>query len=301
VTAAEIVIDNDVILDGQGNLTVDGDLEHRVFSVPEGVNVALQGITVARGRVVAISEGEEATGGGIFNGGVLLVVNSTIRDNSAEHEEGCDTGLPGACFSDAGGIRNTFNARLTLRNTTVSGNSADWVAGGIGNDGSAMLSLINSTVSGNTSGEVSSGGLENGPSATLTLTNSTVSGNSPAQIANSGTATVTNSLIDGECTVDPVTSSGYNIESPSDTCGFDQGTDQVDVTEGELNLGELADNGGPTMTHALGAGSVAIDAIPFDSCQVQEDQRGEPRPGGPILRSVDTMCDVGSVEVQPEL
>ena len=59
---------------------------------------------------------------------------------------------------------------------------------------------------------------------------------------------------------------------------------------------DLADNGGPTMTHKPGAGSVAIDAIPGDACDLTEDQRSQPRPetGG-------TMCDVGSVEVQPEL
>lgn len=46
-------------------------------------------------------------------------------------------------------------------------------------------------------------------------------------------------------------------------------------------------------TAALGTGSVAIDAIPGDACEVDADHRGEPRPemGG-------TMCDVGSVEVQ---
>jgi len=85
-------------------------------------------------------------------------------------------------------------------------------------------------------------------------------------------------------------SNGYNIESPGDTCSFDQGTDQADVTEGQLNLGELADNGGPIQTHALLPGSVAIDVIPADMCEVDEDQRGEPR---------GTMCDVGAFEVQP--
>jgi hypothetical protein len=39
-------------------------------------------------------------------------------------------------------------------------------------------------------------------------------------------------------------------------------------------------------------GCVAIDVIPADMCEVDEDQRGEPRPGG-------SMCDVGSFEVQP--
>ena len=49
------------------------------------------------------------------------------------------------------------------------------------------------------------------------------------------------------------------------------------------------------MTHklgdgGLGEGSVAIDAIPGDACDVTEDQRGFPR---------DSMCDVGAFEVQP--
>ena len=71
-----------------------------------------------------------------------------------------------------------------------------------------------------------------------------------------------------------------------------QDTDLFDVTEGQLNLGPLQDNGGPTMTHALLPGSVAIDVIPADMCEVDEDQRGEPRPGG-------VTCDVGAFEVQP--
>ncbi|MGB5812093.1 MAG: choice-of-anchor Q domain-containing protein [Polyangiales bacterium] len=59
-----------------------------------------------------------------------------------------------------------------------------------------------------------------------------------------------------------------------------------------LALGALTHNGGPTLTHGLLPGSVAIDAIPGLMCAVAEDQRGEPRPAG-------GMCDVGAVEVQP--
>ncbi|MGB3051149.1 MAG: choice-of-anchor Q domain-containing protein [Polyangiales bacterium] len=77
-----------------------------------------------------------------------------------------------------------------------------------------------------------------------------------------------------------------------DTCGFDQTGDQSGVTTEQLNLGPLADNGGPTMTHALLPGSVAIDQIPVEDCldadgaPLTTDQRGLPRPGS-------TMCDVG--------
>jgi hypothetical protein len=101
--------------------------------------------------------------------------------------------------------------------------------------------------------------------------------------------------MDGDCVTEEegaITSNGYNIESPGDTCGFDpDGADQVDVSADDLKLGELADNGGPTMTHALGAGSVAIDVIPAEMCEVDTDQRGVTRPQG-------AMCDVGAFELE---
>jgi hypothetical protein len=141
----------------------------------------------------------------------------------------------------------------------------------------------------------------------LTITNSTVSGNTAAAGASivnyfddmiSAELTIANSVVDGDCEgipqgVSNITSLGYNIESPGDTCGFDQAGDLVNITKVQLDFGELAANGGPTMTHALGAESVAIDHIPAVDCGVTTDQRGEPRPVG-------DGCDVGSFERQPE-
>jgi hypothetical protein len=46
VTEATIEIDNDVILDGEGNLTVDGNDDHGVFSVEMGVNAGLIGLSI---------------------------------------------------------------------------------------------------------------------------------------------------------------------------------------------------------------------------------------------------------------
>ncbi|MEE9355578.1 MAG: right-handed parallel beta-helix repeat-containing protein [Methylococcaceae bacterium] len=56
----------------------------------------------------------------------------------------------------------------------------------------------------------------------------------------------------------------------------------------------LADNGGATPTHALIAGSPAIDTVPATSCSTSQDQRGQPRPvdGG----SGTAKCDSGSFE-----
>jgi hypothetical protein len=67
-----------------------------------------------------------------------------------------------------------------------------------------------------------------------------------------GTLTWTNTLIDGDCSIasTAVASNGHNIESPGNTCGFDHGTDLVNITEGQLDLGPLQDNGGLTTRSA---------------------------------------------------
>jgi hypothetical protein len=57
-------------------------------------------------------------------------------------------------------------------------------------------------------------------------------------------------------------------------------------------LGALAVNGGPTRTHALLAGSPAIDAAGGDPCPTDRDQRNTERPQGGA-------CDVGAFERVP--
>jgi hypothetical protein len=302
-----------VVVDGEGKLTLDGQGEGRVFDVLIGgvAEVELRGLTVTGGGISNSGQGvlkltNVTVSGtvdreGIFNNGTMTLTDSTVSGN----KNVCGV------VPFGGGITNQVgapgSAKLTLINTTVSGNVAD-VGGGIWND-AGTVTLVNSTVSGNTANK--GGGIwpEWG---SLVLVNSTVSGNNAIEggaiLFFEGTITVTNSLIDGDCAGPPpaeqvveVVSNGNNIESPLDTCGFDQATDQVNISAEALNLGELADNGGPTMTHKPGDGgfgddSVAIDWIPADSCEVDKDQRGEPRRVG-----VESKCDVGSVEVQPEL
>jgi hypothetical protein len=336
VSEAIIVIDNDVILDGEGKLTVDGgDTLARVLSLPYLVTVELHGCTITggedgiynQGTLTLVDSTVSGNSSGIRSGGTLVLMNSMVSENSATgiHNQGTMTLISSTVSGNgrgidnqntatlmestvsgnsSAGIENSFNAAsLTLIDSTVSGNEV-----GIYNPDSVMLALTNSTVSGN-----SGLGIHNLGTATLqqstlsgnytgvlnggttTLSQSTVSGNSYAGIDNSGTLTLTNTLVDDDC-LGTTVSNGYNIESPGDTCGFANHS----VTAQNLALGELADNGGPTMTHALLPGSVAIDVIPEAQCLDAEgaplttDQRGEPRPetGG-------TLCDVGAFEVQP--
>jgi hypothetical protein len=74
------------------------------------------------------------------------------------------------------------------------------------------------------------------------------------------------------------------------SCGLDHSGDPL--------LGPLADNGGPTWTHALLPDSPAIDAVPVISCTLPTDQRGAPRPI--VQTSSDTPCDIGAFELQTE-
>jgi predicted outer membrane repeat protein len=170
------------------------------------------------------------------------------------------------------------------------------------NPAGAAADLLNTTVSGNTAD--TGGGIYTG--GELTLTSSTMAGNAApdaSAIYDPGTSDATprsikNTLIEGDCAGSPFDSGGYNVESPGDTCGFEQATDQP--AQAQLNLGPLQDNCGPTRTHALLEGSVAIDQIPEVDCVdragelLSVDQRGEPRPAG-----VSSTCDVGAFEVQP--
>ncbi|TFH29912.1 MAG: hypothetical protein E4H00_06050 [Myxococcales bacterium] len=225
-------------------------------------------------------------GGGLLNFETLTLINTTVADNMAGQS--------------GGGIANEAGT-LEVTNSTLSGNTAVSAGGGIFNPAGAAADLVNTTVSTNTAD--TGGGVYTG--GELLLVSSTIAGNdAPTATAiydpgtpDAGPRSIANTLIEGDCGGTPFDSDGYNIESPGNTCGFDQATDQP--AEGELNLGPLADNGGPTQTHALLENSVAIDRIPQDNCvdgagePLREDQRGEPRPAG-----AGSTCDVGAFEAQ---
>jgi hypothetical protein len=84
--------------------------------------------------------------------------------------------------------------------------------------------------------------------------------------------------------VGAINSLGHNLESGS-TCGF---TATDDITNINPLLGLLQDNGGPTLTLALLAGSPAIDKGDNNFCPAT-DQRGYSRPYG-------IACDIGAYE-----
>jgi hypothetical protein len=236
-------------------------------------------------------------GGGIMSvnfsntpGCSLSIENSTVSLNSAHSEGGilsqaCDFILRDSTVSankssiGAGGVWVSFAPAL-IENSTITGNKGAF-AGGIFSQRS--LTVSNSTITGNISKK--GGGIYNG-NGEIILKRSIVSGNKAAV----GPEIYKPSHYSVVVTVD-----NYNVLGTSGDPGvvnFSPGISDI-VPSGAITtiLSPLADNGGPTLSHALVTGSPAIDASPHDADCPSEDQRGITRPQG-------AACDIGAFEKQ---
>ncbi len=183
-----------------------------------------------------------------------------------------------------GGIWNS-NSRITLSNTTISGNTVGDRGGGVfvSYPGNASLLVVNSTVTSNSStGDAGGAGIvdASGIPGASTLQSSIIAGN----LATAGPHTydadlgVVAGAIEGANNLIVAASS---VVLPPDTIAADP------------VLGPLAANGGATLTHALLAGSPAIDAG-NNSANLDFDQRGPD-----FVRVAGASSDIGAFEVQP--
>ena len=190
-TIAVDPLDGEFLIDRDVSLNGEGKLTvlFGFFSVDDQVAAELRGLTVGCGGV---SVGFAS----------LTVTDSNVIES------------PGRGISSIGGL-------LEVINTTVSRSGGD----GIGNGGT--MTTTSTTVSQNGGWGISTVVNRIGCSETV-ITNSVVSGNELGAIANCGEVTMTNTVIEGHCAWDGAfQSEGGNIESPGDTCGFDQPSDQV--------------------------------------------------------------------------
>lgn len=263
--------------------------------INEGSNATL----VLRDSVV-----ERNAGRGVLNysGSSTTIGSSKIRDNGDSGvSNGGTLAVSETVLSGNYSGLDIWGGEATVVRSTVSHNTAtDGVGGGI-TMCNGVLRVSNSTVSGNSATMEGGGILVRCFQNSVTIVNTTVADNVAATGANGiswlGDADLTlrNSVVVGTCGGE-VISGGGNIESPGDTCGFVADGDQVGVDAGALGLLALDNYGGPTPTHALAEGSVAVDIVPADECLgvdgelLTTDQRGFAR---------DLMCDAGAFELQP--
>jgi beta-glucanase (GH16 family) len=234
-------------------------------------------------------------GGGIYAGGgsTLNLIGSTVRDNQT-------------ALVDGGGVYAFFDARVRIEDSTISGNTAGNTGGGIRMLGNATI--VNSTISGNTSAWYGEAIFHT--DGVMSLVNSTIAGNIAPSLGDAraaifvgtftganATLTLANTIVGSNEGLDcfmgffgagvvTLASGGHNVFTDG-SCNA-TATDQV---VGDSGLAALADNGGPSWTHALVEGSPAIDAADPTICP-PADQRGVPRPQGPA-------CDVGAFERVP--
>jgi CSLREA domain-containing protein len=304
------LLNNNTTINGAGasSTIIDANYIDRVFEVHLNKvatfnNLTIQhgapigqggGLTAAGGSSVTLSgvvvaNNQANDGGGIWNGGTMLVGASTVRDNVA---------------NNGGGIFNGGSATLSINQSTLSGNQAGGAGGGgLYNDNNASLS--NTTITNNiaTNSGGGGGGILNYNTTSLNLQNVTLSNNSSSSgdkgggIRNFGSTGVWNSIIannsggGGNCSPVgvysqvPVASYGDNIDWGAANCGFGAVGDMI----ADPNLGPLQNNGGPTETRAILSGSAAIDTETHGGNCFPTDQRAVARPQGPA-------CDIGAYE-----
>jgi hypothetical protein len=264
-------------------------------------DLTLDHVTVRDNRVAAVSNDFWKGGGGIYCGDSsrLYLVDSTVHGNTTQIPPG-ETGAG----TDGGGVYAYLNAMVTIERSTIDGNTAGNVGGGLRSLGN--VNLINSTLSGNRSVAWYGGAIFH-TDGFLQLVHSTVAGNTAPDFGSAaifvGTFTSAGATLrlkssivadnTGGCfagffgsgTV-VLASDGNNVAS-DDSCNLGAAGDQPNTA---AKLGPLDANGGPTATHALLAGSPAIDAAGLVCPAV--DQRGVTRPRGPA-------CDAGAFERTP--
>src|SRR5208337_3963229 len=269
-----------------------------IFGINSTATVFMNMLTIENGNALGYS------GQGVVNHGTLNVTNCTIQFTT--------TG------GNGGGIAN--GGTLNVSNSLFDNNIAIGSGGAIAND-SGVGSVSNSTFVFN-SAFANGGAIYNGQNQLFVVSNSTFSDNSANMNGAScyndsggvlelgGTIVAGAGAMSNECNypaVSPVSDLGYNIsddlscnlEYSDDTPGANGQTLGDDV-DPELDPSGLQDNGGPTETIALQAGSPAIDAIPIALCPAT-DQRSFPRPD-PEDRETDganLACDVGAFESSP--
>jgi hypothetical protein len=326
---AGIVVAKNVTIRGLGTAqtvvqAVDGAdaAPDRVFRIAEGAIVILRGLTIRHGNPSVreelgggilnegtlivqgciVTQNLAGGGGGIANNGALTVIDSSIHHNTAQ-----DVGAPGLKCGSGGGILSRVGT-LTVINSTIHSNHAGLrskgTGGGVRVGCRCSAVFANSTISGNESVNYGAGIAFIGP---VRLIHCTIYGNytksEAAGLYVRGVLEMENTLIAGnqgpgaECAVIPADAASPNrgIVVTNHNNWVEDGSCEADFS-GDPLLGPLSDNGGPTWTHALLPGSLAIDAVAADGCALPTDQRGEPRPAA--SSGADARCDVGAFEAQ---
>jgi hypothetical protein len=290
--------------------TVSGNSTARNFGSGGGIWAA-GAVTLTQSTVSGNStDGGNADGGGIYAFGSVTLTQSTVSGNST-------TG-----GGDGGGIY-AFGS-VTLTQSTVSGNSTarNFDSGG-GIYAGGAVTLTQSTVSGNSTAGFGASGGGIWALGAVTLTQSTVTDNhalysnstgggvfqfntgSNHPFSISGSIVAGNTAGGGGADLVPDPTSMLSVNYSLIGVAAAGMTGIGNITGLDPLLGPLANNGGPTETHALLAGSPAIDmgdpnfdpADP-DGDPLTDDAMPYDQRGVGFARVAGGRIDIGAFEVQ---
>lgn len=243
-----------------------------------------------------------------FGGGILLSTNAQATINNSTISG--NSGDAGGAIAIIGG--GALGGSLTINDSTISGNNAFDYGGGITTLGTSnnevVLNIHNTTISGNTATQQAGIRLTNtagGMLTTATLSNSTVADNidgdaqngnfgvggiilNPARLVLQNTIIADSKFGGQDCFISgaagtTIVSDQFSILETSTTC-------VSDARAIDPGLLALADNGGPTKTHALALNSTAVNSGNNATC-LANDQRGVVR-----AQTAQDSCDVGAFE-----
>ena len=256
---------------------IDARNSGRVLVAPAGSSSIVAGVTLTGGTA--------PTGGAalVEDTAQLHLYNSIVEGNTATSRGGAVEALGSIAVQGSlvtgnrvtagsgGAIAVETNGEGILIASTLSGNTATATGGGIVTAGN--ITMTGSTIAGNSAG--SGGGFfqESTTGATTSIWNSIING--------AGTGGACGGSIAGI----PRGTFSHNLSDDA-TCLYntaDEGTPNVTTPP----LGALKNNGGPTDTRAIAAGSPAINGGDPNLCITGTDQRGATAVG---------TCDIGAFE-----
>jgi len=299
---------------GRGTLeVVDSLVSGNKADFSRGGGIAAHGSTSIIESTISDNDAW-STGGGVFSDRNLTISSSTVKNNRV--------GDPLRFLGDGGGVHST--GRTTIVSSTLSGNAA--VHRGGGGYFMQIVNIINSTISAN--GAYLGGGIV-ANHARIAFRHSTVTNNRAEPLQ--GALGTVGGIAGHRVTLDHTIVAGNHdasnrapdLDSPvvshNSIIGNNQSVNQTMLTEAPLGapdangnlvggevhglidplLGPLANNGGPTLTHALLPGSPAINV---GDPALQQGVAGLPefdQRGAPFGRVVGGHIDIGAYESQP--
>ncbi|HEX6390489.1 MAG TPA: right-handed parallel beta-helix repeat-containing protein, partial [Solirubrobacteraceae bacterium] len=301
---------------GAGKTVIDGGGIDRVFETGLAVDAALADLTVTGGDSTAGNSQEIDLGGGVLNRSDITLDRVALVANKADGGGGLfsipatnptirDSLIADNTAFEGGGLR--IDSGATIVNTTITGNALrtprsedlatkpvgivtllideiSGYGGGIDHRGGALLKIVSSTITGNRA--LKGGGGIGAGQGYVPLSDALPLGH--VELRDTIVAGNASTAGPQDCRTNEVefVSLGHNLATDA-SCFLDAAGDRPQT---DPRLGPLVDNGGPTRTRALLAGSPAVDA---GSTQCPKgDQRGIARPQG-------AACDIGAFERAP--